>query len=170
MTTPTAPTVERNRPPLTGDERTLLTTFLEFHRDTVRARCTALSQAAAAGQTTIMPTPLIRPIDLLAHLRWLEHFWCEVVLAGRHGRAPYTESDLDVRFRVGQDATIDQVLVLYDRQCETSRQILAGLDLDHEVDWHDRRTSVRWVFLHLIEETARHNGHLDGSTSMPCTA
>lgn len=156
----TIPTVERSRPPLTGDERTLLTAFLEFHRGTVRVRCTELSLTTDDRRKT-GPPQLIRPVDLVAHLRWLEHFWCEVVLAGRHGRAPYTEHEPEASFRVSGDSTLPQVLAEYERQCESSRRILAALDLDHEVVWHTRRTNVRWVFLHLIEETARHNGHLD---------
>jgi len=152
------PAVERGRPPLTGDERTLLTAFLDFHRATPRVRCAHLSDATA--RRAVLP-PLITPILVVAHLRWLEYFWCEVVLAGRHGRAPYTEDDPAVDFKVHEDTTLEQVLDDYERQCQSSREILAALDLDHEVDWHDRRTSVRWVFLHLIEETARHNGHLD---------
>jgi hypothetical protein len=153
----TTTTVERSRPPLAGDERTLLTAFLDFHRDTVRVRCLELP----TGSTHTMPTPLVRPVDLVAHLRWLEHFWCEVVLAGRSSKAPYTEQEPEAGFRVPEGASLAQVLEDYERQCESSRRVLAELDLDYEVEWHDRRTNVRWVFLHLIEETARHNGHLD---------
>jgi hypothetical protein len=156
----TIPIVERSRPPLTGDERTLLTGFLDFHRDTVRIRCAELAMIPA-DQPGPEPPPLVRPVELVAHLRWLEHFWCEVVLGDKPGKAPYTEHYPADTFRVYDDTTLPKVLAGYERQCETSRRILADLSLDHEVQWHDRKTNVRWVFLHLIEETARHNGHLD---------
>ena len=168
--------VERSRPPLTGDERTLLTAFLDFHRGTVRIRCADLALASddqsddhsddraeerAGAMTFSQLPPLVRPVEVVAHLRWLEHFWCEVVLGGKAGTAPHNEHYPEDSFRVYDDTTLPQVLAGYERQCEVSRRILAELDLDHEVEWHDRKTSVRWVFLHLIEETARHNGHLD---------
>jgi len=148
------PAVERTRPPLAGDERALLAAFLDFHRATPRTRCDGLSPATGLPQ-------LIVPTRIVAHLRWLEYFWCEVVLAGRHGKAPYTEDDPATDFKVPDDTPLELVLDEYERQCRNSREVLAGLDLDHEVRWHGRNTSVRWVFLHLIEETARHNGQLD---------
>lgn len=149
---------ERTRPPLTGDERALLTGFLDFHRATPRLKCAELSTAAAQR---VLPTPLVSAVAVIAHLCWMERFWCEVVFGGRSVRARHVEEDGQAAFAVPEGATLEQVLDDYDLQCETSRRILAGLHLDHQVLWHERPTSVRWVFLHLIEETARHNGHLD---------
>lgn len=140
----------------------MLTAFLDFHRDTIRVRCAELATNAGPPTVTMTTvTPTARPVELVAHLRWLEYFWCEVVLAGRSSKAPYTEQEPAASFRVREGTTLAQALADYERQCESSRQVLSALDLDYEVDWHDRRTNVRWVFLHLIEETARHNGHFD---------
>ena len=165
-------TTDRNRPPLTGDERTLLTGFLDYHRATLRVTCGGLSDIDS--HRAMLSSPLRTAIGLVTHLRWDEHFWCEVVLAGRENRAPAdpgdeagvvkgSHGDFKVRdsFKVREDTTLDQALRDYDRQCAISREIIDGLDLDHEVGWHDRSVSVRWVLIRLIEETARHNGHLD---------
>jgi len=169
---------DRTRPPLTGDERFLLTAFLDFHRATPRLKCAELDilagqddPATPTGQPTppstglpghrLLPSPLVSPIAVVAHLRWMEQFWCEVVLGGQSVRLAHAADDAQLAYEVPQGSTLEQVLDDYDRQCETSRRILAGLDLDHQVLWHGRPTSVRWVFLRLIEETARHNGHLD---------
>jgi hypothetical protein len=152
-------TADRNRPPLTGDERTLLTGFLDYHRATLRVTCAGLSDVDS--RRTMLPAPMRTAIGLVAHLRWDEHFWCEVVLSGRDTTAPYTDTGDNSEFKVRDDTTLEQVLADYDRQCEISREIIANLDLDHEVAWHDRMVSVRWVLIRLLEETARHNGHLD---------
>jgi hypothetical protein len=58
------------------------------------------------------------------------------------------------------------VLDEYDRACDESRAHAALHGLDHQiarpVRWmNGQRPSLRWVYLHMIEETARHNGHLD---------
>ena len=161
--------IERSRPPLTGDERTLLTGFLDYHRATLRVTCAGLSDVDS--HRAMLSSPLRTAIGLVTHLRWDEHFWCEVVLAGRENRAPNDPFEPGTGFKVPlgpgsgfkvqDDATLEQALSDYERQCSVSRQVLDGLELDHEVGWHDRSVSVRWVLIRLIEETARHNGHLD---------
>jgi uncharacterized protein DUF664 len=156
---------ERNRPPLTGDERTLLTGFLDYHRATLRVTCAGLSDVDS--HRAMLSSPLRTAIGLVTHLRWDEHFWCEVVLAGRENRAPTEPNGSNeptgpgTGFKVQDGTTLEQALSDYERQCAISRQIVDGLDLGHEVGWHDRTVSVRWVLIRLIEETARHNGHLD---------
>jgi len=112
----------------------------------------------------MLSSPLRTAIGLVTHLRWDEHFWCEVVLAGRENRAPNGPAEPTgpgTGFKVQDGMTLERALSDYERQCAISRQIIDGLDLDHEVGWHDRTVSVRWVLIRLIEETARHNGHLD---------
>jgi hypothetical protein len=66
-------------------------------------------------------------------------------------------------------AVIDQ----YHRQCEISNEILRSRDLEaallgeHGLDWPDEPiTDLRWVVLHMIEETARHAGHLDAAREL----
>lgn len=146
-------TAERHRPPLTGQERTLLTGFLDFHRATIRVTCAGLSDPESHRR--MLAAPMKNAIQLLSHLRWSEHFWCEVVLAGR------AQSIHDDGFKAGPETTLEQALDDYDQQCALSREIVEGLSLDHEVAWHDRAVSVRWVLFRLLEESARHNGHLD---------
>lgn len=150
---------ERNRPPLTGDERTLLTGFLDYHRATLRITSAGLSDVDS--HRAMLTSPLRTAIGLVTHLRWDEHFWCEVVLAGRENLAPNDPAVPGSGFKVQDGATLDRALSDYEHQCAISRQIIDGLELDHEVGWHDRTVSVRWVLIRLIEETARHNGHLD---------
>jgi uncharacterized damage-inducible protein DinB len=130
----------------------MLTGFLDYHRVTMQAHCGGLSDLESRRS---MPAPIKTAIGLVTHLRWEEHFWFEVVLAGRENRTPRAETGND------PGITLEQALVEYKRQCATSSQVVAELALDYEVGWHDRAVSVRWVLFRLLEETARHNGQLD---------
>lgn len=99
---------------------------------------------------------------LVSHLRWVEHSWFEVDLLGEPDRAPWTEEDPDAEFRV-DDVPLARLLDGYETQCARSRQIAAALDLDTRKKGRRRgdAVSLRWILVHMIEETAGHNGHLD---------
>jgi hypothetical protein len=70
--------------------------------------------------------------------------------------------DPDSDFRVEPDETVDVLLARYDEQCARSREIAAAKDLDDVVP-HPvlGEVSMRWIVVHMIEETARHAGHAD---------
>ena len=146
------------RPPY-GDERTMLNAFLDWHRATVRVKCEGLSEADA--HRNVLPTsPLMTVAGIVSHLRWVEHSWFEICLLGEPDRGPWTEEDPDAEMRV-DDVPLAQLLDEYDQQCARSREIAAGLDLSVREKNHDDPVSLQWILLHMIEETARHNGHLD---------
>lgn len=143
-----------------GDERELLTTFLDFQRETVRWKCAGLTDEQA--RAVRLPSELTTIAGLLGHLTYVEQYWFEVVLAGAPN--PWREAlaeDPDVEFRLAMKTPLRSLLDAYAAQCETSRRIVAELALDHEVPFRGGRVSVRWVLIHLVEETARHAGHLD---------
>ncbi|WP_425428061.1 DinB family protein [Allonocardiopsis opalescens] len=148
-------------PPYDADERTMLNSWLDWHRATVRVKCTGLD--AAAREAPLPGSPLMSAAGLVSHLRWVESYWFEVVMLGRPARAPYTPDDPDADFRAGADAPIAELLADYERQCELSREIAVGLDLgEHGARPRgESRVTLRYVLVHMIEETARHNGHLD---------
>ncbi|MEU4742789.1 DinB family protein [Actinosynnema sp. NPDC023658] len=146
--------------PHTGDERTLLCGFLDFLRGTIEFKCAGLSDADAGRP--VLPSQLNTAAGIVKHLRWVEHYWFEMALAGRPMRAPYTREDPDADWRIEPGETISGLLDDYAAQCTVSRELAAGLDLDHEVAFRgDERLSARWVLIHMIEETGRHAGHLD---------
>jgi hypothetical protein len=61
-----------------------------------------------------------------------------------------------------ENATVAQLLADYAAECARSRDVCARFALDDEVP-HPRlgRVSLRWIYVHMIEETARHAGHAD---------
>jgi hypothetical protein len=82
---------------------------------------------------------------------------------GSHAsRSPVNARGDAASWEVGQDETIADVIAEYEEACAQSRRIAAGLVLDHTVP-HDQlgRVSLRWIYVHIIREHARHIGHAD---------
>lgn len=149
----------RTAPPLVADERATYTALLDYLRATIEMKVDGLRDDDATR--AVLPSKLTTAAGVVKHVLWMEHHWFEVVLAGRESRAPYTMEDPDADWRVEEDETFAGLLDGYRRQCEISRQILPE-DLDRVVPFRgDRTVSARWVLAHVIEETARHAGHLD---------
>lgn len=150
--------------PPTFDDRTVLTTFLDYARDTVHAKCAGTSDELAR-QAPLATSPLMTISGLVSHLRWVEHSWIEVTLLGREDRGPWTDEDPDREMRIAVETPIDQLLDEYRASCELHRELVASLDLDTEsrgvLSWRSEPLTLRWILFHLIEETSRHNGHLD---------
>jgi len=156
--------MQRTEAPLAGDERAMLTGFLDRQRATVRIKCTGLDDAGAAV-APIATSPLMTIGGIVNHLRWVEYDWLEHDLLGRPDLAPWTDEEPDKEFTVGATTPIATVLEEYEAQCARCREIVAGHALDVTSVQTDRHTgepfTLRWIVNHLIEETARHLGHID---------
>jgi uncharacterized damage-inducible protein DinB len=152
---------KRPDPPMIGDERTQLNGFLDFLRATVAWKSGGLTdeQARAAH----VPSELTTIAGLVGHLTLVEDYWFGVILDGGVDKwKEALEKDRDAEFRHAMRIPIAEVVAEYEAQCEVSRKIVAGMDLDTAVPFkEDRKVSVRWVLIHMIEETGRHAGHLD---------
>ena len=149
--------------PLSFDERTVLTTFLDYARDTVHAKCAGLSDADAR-RAPLPGSPLMTISGLVSHLRWVESAWIEKNLLGGKITAPWTDDDPDREFRIAVEVPLSQLLAEYRAACSRHNELVASLDLDTPSKgdrWRAEPVTLRWVLLHLTEETARHNGHLD---------
>jgi uncharacterized damage-inducible protein DinB len=150
--------------PSSWDERTTLTTFLDYARDTVHAKCAGLSDEDAR-RAPLPGSPLMTISGLVSHLRWVETSWIEGTMLGRAIDAPWTDDDPDREFRIAVEVPLAQLLAEYRAACARHRDQVASLDLDTPskgaLDWQTEPVTLRWILLHLTEETARHNGHLD---------
>ncbi|ADB35844.1 protein of unknown function DUF664 [Kribbella flavida DSM 17836] len=154
------------RPPLTADERTQLTGWLDLQRSFVRMKCAGLSEADAHRK--VLPTsPLMTMAGIVAHLRWNEYSWFHLNVLGvpDTGQTPWTDDGhVDAEMFV-DDVPLAQLLDEYDEECARSNAIVAQLSLDALEQGPTVReggaASLRYVLCHLIEETARHVGHLD---------
>ncbi|MER7953756.1 DinB family protein [Streptomyces sp. NPDC096030] len=157
---------QRTDTPPAWDERTQLATFLDYARDTARAKCEGVS-AEDARKAPLPHSPLMTICGLINHLRWVEHYWFDVVFLGGELAGPLaeaTDDDPDPEMRVAVDIPLDQLLAEYEEQSARFRGLVAEHDLDTKAERpirDGRHVDLRWVILHLVEETSRHNGHLD---------
>ncbi len=148
--------------PETFDERTILLQMLHYTQDTAVMKVRGLTQEQAR-KAPLPSSPLMSPANLLNHLRWVEWSWVNNDLFGRPDEAPWTEENPDAEFEEGSTLPLDDVIRLYEEEAARTRAVFAEIDLDM-VRVRDDRTppvTARWILQHLIEETARHNGHLD---------
>ncbi|MFF6774577.1 DinB family protein [Streptomyces sp. NPDC012637] len=159
-------TTERTDTPPSWDERTQLTTFLDYARATAVAKCEGVS-AEDARKAPLPHSPLMTLCGLISHLRWCEHWWLDVVFLGGELQGPLaeaTDDDPDPEMRTAVDIPLPRLIAEYEEQSARFRRLVA----DHGLDAKAKRpvrdgleVDLRWILLHLIEETARHNGHLD---------
>ncbi len=148
--------------PQTFDERTVLLQMLHYAQDTAVTKVSGLSEELA--RTAPLPgSPLMSPANLLNHLRWVERSWVNADLFGGEDDGPWTPENPDAEFEEGSQLPIAEVVRLYEDEAARTRAVFAEVDLDM-VRRNERRpqpVTARWILQHLIEETARHNGHLD---------
>jgi uncharacterized damage-inducible protein DinB len=145
------------------DERTLLLTMLRYVQETAVFKVQGLDEEKAR-HAPIETSPLTTPAALLNHLRWVERSWVNADLFGGEDDGPWTEEGPDAELRQGLELPLDEVIRLYEEEAERTRAVFETVDLDMVMKGEHRRgipLTARWILLHLIEETARHNGHLD---------
>jgi uncharacterized damage-inducible protein DinB len=144
----------------TAGERAVLETFLDLYRDAVMRKVGGVSGDDARRRLVGSATTLA---GLLKHLAWVELEWFQRVLAGRSlPPVPSQDIDPDAEFRVDPGETVDQLIADYQQACDQSRATAATYALDDRAP-HPRmgQVSLRWIYVHMIEETARHAGHAD---------
>lgn len=149
-----------------GSELALLGQYLDYQRETILSKTDGLTRVQLAQQHA--PSELTLA-GLLYHLSLVEEDWLEVRFSGLPDREPWAgvdwKADPNWEFRTSRDLEPDTLQSRYRDACERSRHIVsgaAGLDqLSVQALRDGRHFSLRWVLLHLIEETARHAGHAD---------
>jgi uncharacterized damage-inducible protein DinB len=158
----TAPQVSRQNTPYVAGERPMLEAWLEFHRQTLLNKCGGLT----AGQLRqrAAPPSALSLLGLIRHMAEVERSWFRRRIAGEEVGFLYSsEADPDGEFDNVENADAEHDFAVYLREIELARQAVEGRDLD-ETFFHSHRNarmSVRWVYVHMIEEYARHNGHAD---------
>jgi hypothetical protein len=155
------PAVTRLEPPMSGDERTMLTGWLEYQRTTLLWKCELLDGAALVRRG-VAPSPLSL-LGLVRHMAYVEWHWFVQVFAGRPSPPPLSlAEDPDADFNDLDPSAAMADIDLFTRQCDESRAIVAAAeDLDTEAASAERPISLRWIMIHMVEEYARHNGHAD---------
>jgi uncharacterized damage-inducible protein DinB len=146
--------------PVAGDEREVLAGFLDHYRQTMLQICDGLTEEQLRRSMVPSGTSLL---GLLKHLAYVEYGWFHETIGNERFDYPFDTEDPDIDFRIEDGETAQQIFDLYRTACDRSRQVLADVSLDDMVQSPQRRAdyNVRWVVVHMIEETARHAGHAD---------
>jgi hypothetical protein len=146
-------------PTLIADERTQLEDFLDTNRAELVETLAGLTEEQARRR--LVPS-LTTPLGLLKHVTWAEQVWFHVGLAGRTRDELGIPYENDPSWAVDDADTVASVVAAYERVCAEAREIAASYSLDDLVR-HNRRgpLTLRWLYLHMIEEIARHAGHAD---------
>jgi uncharacterized damage-inducible protein DinB len=158
----TAPEVTRVTEPFTGDERAMLEGWLDWHRQTLLRKCSGLTGAQLALRA-VEPSTLSL-LGLVRHMTEVERSWFRARAAGQTDVRPlyYSDDNPDGDFDDLDPADAEADVARYTAELDLARQAVAGLPLEHEFTTPHRPVkSLRWVYLHMIEEYARHNGHAD---------
>ena len=158
----TALDVDRHPAPLSASEREMLDGWLDFHRETLLWKCSGLT-ADQLRRRAVEPSNLSL-LGLVRHMTDVERIWFRRRVAGEE--LPYvyrTETDADAAFENVDATDAEHNLAAYQRELELARAAARTRQLD-DTFIHPRRGApmqVRWVYVHMIEEYARHNGHAD---------
>jgi hypothetical protein len=151
--------VPRARPADDAEEREVLTGFLDYLRATVVNKVAGLTDEQAF-ERAISPSEL-SPASLVKHLTGVERFWFSIDFAGADLPWPWPEEDPHGNFIFEEGDTLASVVADYQFECDRSRRAIAGADMDDIARGEDMAFTLRWALTHMIEETARHCGHLD---------
>ncbi|MGH8893829.1 MAG: DinB family protein [Actinomycetes bacterium] len=156
-------TTERTDLPESLDERTTLLTMLDYTRKTAVAKCEGLSDADAR-MAPLPGSPMMTVSGVVSHMRWVEWSWIRGTLLGHDDEGPWTDEDPDREFHYRLDWPIADVVADYQAMAREHDEQITGWDLEMVAARRIRsgqEINLRWILFHLIEENARHNGHLD---------
>ncbi len=137
--------------------------MLQYTRDVAMTKCRELAPERA-GEAPVPTSSLMTLGGVVNHMRWVEHSWLENRFVGGPDLGPWTDDSPDQEFIDGAANPLERVLREYAEQARRTDALIASLHLDERSVTPIRsgeQPTLRWVLLHLIEENARHNGHLD---------
>jgi uncharacterized damage-inducible protein DinB len=158
-----APDVERSEgyPARRNDpEREMLRDWLDWHRATLLRKCAGLDAAQLARRA--VPPSTLSLLGLVRHLADCERGWVRQVFHGEQIPDLYYRSDAETAdIEEADPVRAEEDFELYRAECRAVDAALADMKLDDTVTFRGKTTSVRWMWQHLVEEYARHNGHAD---------
>jgi len=156
------PANDRRSPPFIADERTMLDAWLDFHRVTLLAKCDGLDDTELRTRS-VTPSSLSL-LGLVRHLTEVERSWFRRTLTGEDvDPLYYTDENEDGDFDDLDDTEPADVFAAFRAEVDTCRAIAARHPIDAVAvaKRHGHDVGLRWIYVHMIEEYARHNGHAD---------
>ncbi|MFN8051861.1 MAG: DinB family protein [Acidimicrobiales bacterium] len=161
---------DRHDPDLAVGELESLQQYLDYQRATM----VRLTEGLTPEQWRIALAPSTLTLaGLVKHLALVEDAWFVDTFLGQGSPEPWTDVDWDAdpdwEFRTALDDAPETLLALYATACDRARAAVAGagsldalsVGLSRRPETAGQQFSLRWILLHMIEETARHLGHAD---------
>jgi Protein of unknown function (DUF664) len=150
-----------------ADERTALEQFLDQYRHIAASKLADLDQAQASARA--LEATHLTVGGIVKHLAWVEDRWFQGKLLGLQLPEPWASAPLaedpDWPFHSSRHDSVDEVLSLYASACARSRDAAGRFDSLDAVaavpSYGKGPVNLRWILVHMIDETARHAGHLD---------
>jgi hypothetical protein len=147
------------RVPFKGGEKESLRVSLDRHRDAVLWKLEGLGDADLRRVMTPSGTNLL---GLVKHLAAVEYAWFCQTFGRETEPLPFDDVDANADLRVSPNETTQDILAFYARARGAADQVIDEVDLeDTGTAWFGDAVSMRWVLIHMLEETARHAGHID---------
>lgn len=150
-------------PPLNADERTTLEAWLDFYRSTLAIKCEGLDDDKLR-YATVAPSPLTL-LGLVQHMAEVERNWFRRVLVGDEVPPIYDPGAVadghDGGFEVTEDASYTHAAAIWHDEIGQARTNCAARELADTSPFMGTRVSLRWIYIHMIGEYARHCGQAD---------
>jgi len=144
-------------PPVDAPEKVTLLSFLDWYRDAMVRKLSGLDRAEVTRHWVGSPTTML---GLVKHLTNVETWWFRSVFLGESDLGPDDRGEHE--FVIGDDESAEDIVRAYLAACDRSRDAVSDASLDeHAGRPSHAEYTLRWIVVHLIEETARHAGHVD---------
>jgi hypothetical protein len=148
--------------PLVGDEREILTSLLDWHRETFALKCSGVAPERLSEMG--VPPSRLSLHGLLRHLAGTERWWFRQQFAGEEvAHLYYSDDDPDQDFET-LDGDVVEAFAVWRAECERAREIVASAPSLEQTGIQrssGQPISLRRIVVHMIAEYARHNGHAD---------
>ena len=153
-------TTGRSEPPLVCGEREMLDGWLDYHRDTLLWKCEGLTDEQL--KTASCPPSTMTLLGLVRHMAEVERGWFAPFVGTDTTWLFCTEDDLDGDWDNIADADVERDFAVFRQEVATYRAGTPQHDLETTLTRRNGKVfGLRWVYTHMIEEYARHNGHAD---------
>lgn len=147
--------------PRAGSERETLRAYLDFHRETLAAKCAGLSDDDLRRRTTPSALSLL---SLVRHMAEVERSWFRRVLDGQDVPLVWSsDGDFQAAYDASRSSRAEafaawETEIGHARRIEAAAPSLDGTGIDRR---SGEEYSLRRVMIHMVQEYARHNGHAD---------
>jgi uncharacterized damage-inducible protein DinB len=163
MVTWRAPEVDRPQPLLIADERPSLDSWLDYHRATLLWKCAGLTAEQLAVRP--VPTSALSLLGLVRHMAECERLWFRQRFAGEDVRRLYwLPGRLQAEIDLAAAESAEADFAAFATEVAAARTTVERRRLDETFVYGTQgqpERDLRWVYVHMIEEYARHNGHAD---------